>query len=157
MKNNTVRNLAFLFAVVIALSSCASTKVANDPHAPFLGNWDYAVQDLPVDIDGTFVITKEEGVLKAHMVNPMGEMTIEDITIEDISSNMYDPNVPDPDLLIRTGGDLRISNFLLWEMAYTEIYVTDVMWPDFRETHLFEAIKEYQNRDRRFGGVKDNE
>lgn len=82
MKNKTVRNFAFLFAIVLAFSSCASTKVAKDPHAPYLGNWDYAVQDLPVDIDGTFVISKEEGVLKAEMVNPMGEMVIEDITIE---------------------------------------------------------------------------
>ena len=83
MKNNTLRNFTFLFAVVLAFSSCASTKVAKDPHAPYLGNWDYAVQDLPVDIDGTFVISKEEGVLKAQMVNPMGELTIEDITIEE--------------------------------------------------------------------------
>jgi undecaprenyl diphosphate synthase len=70
---------------------------------------------------------------------------------------MYDPSVPDPDLLIRTGGDLRISNFLLWEMAYTEIYVTPVMWPDFREQHLFAAIRDYQTRERRFGGVIDSE
>ena len=81
MKNNTVRNFALLLAVLLAFSSCASTKVAKDPHAPYLGNWDYAVQDLPVDIDGTFVISKVEGVLKATMVNPMGEMEIEDITI----------------------------------------------------------------------------
>jgi len=78
-----MKNISLLLAVVLALSSCAASKVAKDPHAPYLGNWDYAVQDLPVDIDGTFVITKEEGVLKAQMVNPMGEMTIEDITIED--------------------------------------------------------------------------
>ena len=83
MKNNTVSNFEFLFAVVLAFTSCASTKVAKDPHAPYLGNWDYAVQDLPVDIDGTFVISKEEGVLKAQMVNPMGELVIEDITIEE--------------------------------------------------------------------------
>ena len=83
MKNHTFRNLAFLLALVLAFSSCASTKIAKDPHAPYLGNWDYAVQDLPVDIDGTFVLTKEEGILKAQMVNPMGEITIEDITIEE--------------------------------------------------------------------------
>lgn len=83
MKNNTLRNFALLLAVMLTFASCASTKVAKDPHAPYLGNWDYAVQDLPVDIDGTFVITKEEGVLKAEMVNPMGEIVIEDITIEE--------------------------------------------------------------------------
>ena len=83
MKKQTFRNLAFLFALVLAFSSCASTKVAKDPHAAYLGNWEYAVQDLPVDVDGTFVLSKEEGVLKAQMINPMGEMTIEEITIED--------------------------------------------------------------------------
>lgn len=83
MKKTTFRNLAFLLTLVLVLSSCASTKIAKDPHAPYLGNWDYAVQDLPVDIDGTFVISKEEGVLKAQLVNPMGELTIEDITIEE--------------------------------------------------------------------------
>ena len=83
MKNNTLRNLALLFALVLAFSSCASTKVAKDPHAPFLGSWDYAVQNLPVDIDGTMVISKVEGVLKATLVTPMGEAPIGDITIED--------------------------------------------------------------------------
>lgn len=83
MKNNTLKNVAFLFALVIVFSSCASTKVPADPHAAYLGNWDYAVEELPVDIDGTFVISKEEGVLKAEMVNPMGELVIEDITIEE--------------------------------------------------------------------------
>lgn len=83
MKNNIVRNFALLLTVVIAFSSCASTKVAKDPHAQYLGEWDYVVEDLPVDIDGTLVISKEEGVLKAKMVNPMGELEIEDITIEE--------------------------------------------------------------------------
>ena len=83
MKNITLRNLALLFAVILAFSSCASSRVAKDPHAPYLGNWDYMVEELPVDIDGTMIFTKEEGVLKATMANPMGEMVIEDITIEE--------------------------------------------------------------------------
>jgi len=82
MKNNTVRNFVLLFTVILAFSSCASTKVAKDPHAAYLGNWAYAVEELPVDIDGTFVLSKEEGVLQGKMVTPMGEMVIEDITIE---------------------------------------------------------------------------
>ena len=81
MKKNTLRNFALMLAVALAFSSCASTKVAKDPHAPYLGEWDYQVLELPVDIDGTFVISKEEGVLKATMVNPMGEMSLEEITI----------------------------------------------------------------------------
>jgi hypothetical protein len=81
MKMNILRNFALMLAVALAFSSCASTKVAKDPHAPYLGEWDYQVLELPVDIDGTFVISKEEGVLKASMVSPMGEMPLEEITI----------------------------------------------------------------------------
>ena len=83
MKNITIKNFAPLLAVLLAFSSCASTKVAKDPHAPYLGNWEYTVDDLPVDIDGTLVISKEEGVLKAVLITPMGEAPIDDISIED--------------------------------------------------------------------------
>jgi hypothetical protein len=83
MKKNILRNFALMLAVGLAFSSCASTKVAKDPHAQYLGEWDYQVLELPVDIDGTFVIAKEEGVLTANMVSPMGEMLIEGITIEE--------------------------------------------------------------------------
>ena len=61
--------------------------------------------------------------------------------------------MPDPDLMIRTSGEYRISNFLLWELAYSELVFTDVLWPDFRREHLFDAVREYQARDRRFGGL----
>lgn len=83
MKNNILRNFALMLAIALAFSSCASTKVAKDPHAQYLGEWDYQVLELPVDIDGTFGISKEEGILKATMVNPMGEIVIEEITIEE--------------------------------------------------------------------------
>ena len=66
----------------------------------------------------------------------------------------YDPEMPDPDLVIRTSGEHRISNYLLWELAYSEIVFTDVLWPDFRRENLVEAIREYQARDRRFGGLQ---
>jgi undecaprenyl diphosphate synthase len=66
---------------------------------------------------------------------------------------LYDPDMPDPDLVIRTSGEYRISNFLLWEAAYSELVFTDVLWPDFRREHLFDAVREFQGRDRRFGGV----
>ncbi|MFB3896370.1 MAG: isoprenyl transferase [bacterium] len=66
---------------------------------------------------------------------------------------LYAPELPDPDLCIRTSGELRISNFLLWQLAYTELWYTDVLWPDFRREHLYAAIIDYQNRDRRFGKV----
>lgn len=70
-----------------------------------------------------------------------------------LSRFLYAPDCPEPDLLIRTSGEMRLSNFLLWESAYTELYVTKVLWPDFRRPHLVEAIAEYQRRERRFGGV----
>ena len=71
-----------------------------------------------------------------------------------ISAALYTSHVPDPDLLIRTSGEMRISNFLLWQIAYAELYVTDTFWPDFTRTHLLRAVVDYQRRDRRFGGVK---
>jgi undecaprenyl diphosphate synthase len=70
-----------------------------------------------------------------------------------ISQALYTSGVPDPDLLIRTSGEMRISNFLLWQIAYSEIYVTPTFWPDFRRKHLLEAVLEYQQRDRRYGGI----
>jgi undecaprenyl diphosphate synthase len=70
-----------------------------------------------------------------------------------IRNHMYLPDVPDPDLVVRTSGEYRISNFLLWEIAYSELVFTDVLWPDFRREHLFEAVREFQRRSRRFGKV----
>jgi undecaprenyl diphosphate synthase len=67
---------------------------------------------------------------------------------------LYTAGQPDPDLLIRTSGEMRVSNFLLWQIAYAEIWVTDTLWPDFRKRHLLEAILAYQKRDRRYGGIK---
>jgi len=83
MKNNNIRNFALLLTVIIAFSSCASMKVAKDPHAQYIGEWDYVVLELPVDIDGTFVVSKEEGVLKGTMITPMGELEIVEIKIEE--------------------------------------------------------------------------
>ena len=70
-----------------------------------------------------------------------------------IRSRLYHPELPDPDLVVRTSGEFRISNFLLWEMAYSELVFTDVLWPDFRREDLYRAIQEFQSRERRFGGV----
>lgn len=78
----------------------------------------------------------------------------DELTEERIANELYTRNLPDLDLLVRTSGELRISNFLLWQAAYSEIYVTETLWPDFRRLHLLEAIVDYQRRDRRFGGLK---
>lgn len=83
-----------------------------------------------------------------------GEIEPGSIDEEVFAACLYAPDLPDPDLLIRSSGELRISNFLLWQIAYSEIYVTDVFWPDFREEHLFGAIREYLGRERRFGGIR---
>ncbi len=80
--------------------------------------------------------------------------SLEQLSEEDIGRNLYTFGLPDVDLMIRTSGEFRISNFLLWQLAYSEIYVTPTLFPDFRRPHIFEAIIDYQKRDRRFGGVK---
>jgi undecaprenyl diphosphate synthase len=74
-----------------------------------------------------------------------------------IRRHLYDPEMPDPDLMIRTSGEFRISNYLLWEIAYSELVFTDVLWPDFRREHLFDGVREFQSRDRRFGGIEADE
>jgi undecaprenyl diphosphate synthase len=84
-----------------------------------------------------------------------GKILVDDVSEELVSKHLYTASIPDPDLLIRTSGELRVSNFLLWQLAYTEIYVTEVLWPDFRRREFFQAIEAYQNRERRFGMVSE--
>ena len=76
------------------------------------------------------------------------------ITEKTIRSHLYDPEMPDPDLMIRTSGEYRISNYLMWELAYSELVFTETLWPDFRREDLFSAVREFQSRDRRFGGLE---
>jgi len=80
-----------------------------------------------------------------------GKLIIDNITADVVSDNLTTHGIPDPDLLIRTSGELRISNFLLWQLAYTELYFTETHWPDFRKENFYRAIYEYQQRERRFG------
>jgi undecaprenyl diphosphate synthase len=94
-----------------------------------------------------------------------GKLDPEQIDEKTFGAYLYDPEIPDPDLLIRTGGEARVSNFLLWQIAYSELHVTEVMWPDFRKSDLVAAIEDYQQRERRYGltsaqvqsGAKDPE
>ncbi len=83
-----------------------------------------------------------------------GSLDPDAIDDQTIVQHLYAPDVPDPDLMIRTSGEMRLSNFLLWQLSYAELYVTDVFWPDFREQHLYEAIEAYKARHRRFGDVE---
>lgn len=84
-----------------------------------------------------------------------GKMKIEDIDEDTISNHLFTKGMPDPDLLIRTGGEMRISNFLMWQLSYAELYFTDVYWPDFNENDLEKAILHYQARERRFGKTSE--
>jgi undecaprenyl diphosphate synthase len=81
-------------------------------------------------------------------------VTPAEVTEQRVGEFLFTAGQPDPDLLIRTSGELRVSNFLLWQIAYAEIWVTDTLWPDFRARHLFDALLDYQKRDRRYGGLK---
>jgi undecaprenyl diphosphate synthase len=83
------------------------------------------------------------------------ELLIKEINENTINNHLYTFNLPDVDLMIRTSGEQRLSNFLLWQMAYAELYFTDVLWPDYREAHFYDAIIEYQNRERRFGKTSE--
>jgi undecaprenyl diphosphate synthase len=100
----------------------------------------------------TEVVDAVKRILDEH---DRGRLRGERITPDSIASRLYHPDMPDPDLLIRTGGEMRISNFLLWQAAYAELWFTPIFWPDFNREHLYEAIRDYQKRDRRFGGVEE--
>jgi len=96
---------------------------------------------------------------RAEIVDAVRALVEEGVTAAKIDerairAHLYYPDQPDPDLVIRTSGEYRISNFLLWQLAYSELVFTEVLWPDFRRAHLFEAVAEYQRRERRFGRVK---
>lgn len=97
-------------------------------------------------------ITRAVSRLAADCVD--GKLRTEEITEDVVASYLDTAGMPDPDLLIRTSGEIRLSNYLLWQLAYTEIYVTDCLWPDFNEEELKRAIVQYNKRERRFGGVK---
>ena len=86
------------------------------------------------------------GLLKAGVESP--------VTEDDIARHLYTAGLPDPDLLIRTSGEMRVSNFLLWQIAYAEIFVSEILWPDFRGQSFLEAILAYQRRERRYGGIQ---
>jgi undecaprenyl diphosphate synthase len=130
-------------------------------------------QDLPPDIqdelaDAEARTASNTGLLFNIALNYSGRAEITDavrrmisagvppgeVSEQRVSEFLFTAGQPDPDLLIRTSGELRISNFLLWQIAYAEIWVTDTLWPDFRARHLLEAILDYQKRDRRYGGLK---
>ena len=108
--------------------------------------------NLAVDYGGRAEIVQAAQKLAQDVLD--GHLSVRDIDEKTFAGALFTHDQPDPDLLIRPGGDMRISNFLLWQLAYAELWITEVLWPDFTPHHFHQAIHDFQNRDRRFGGLK---
>jgi undecaprenyl diphosphate synthase len=108
---------------------------------------------LALSYSGRWEILKATRAIADEVKN--GKITLEEINEKTFENYLTTSGIPDPELLIRTSGELRISNFLLWQIAYTELYITPTLWPDFRREHLYEAIWSYQQRERRFGKTSE--
>ena len=151
------------------------TRHREDLHAKgvrirFAGRRDWRVpRRIARHMDDTAAMTSKNETMtlticfnyggRAEIVDAVKELVADGVSPAKINerairARMYWPDVPDPDLVVRTSGEYRISNFLLWQIAYSELLFTDVLWPDFRRENLFEAIREFQRRERRYGGVK---
>lgn len=143
----------------------------RDVKLQFIGRRDWRVpKRILRRIDETLELTGDNTAMtvsmafnyggRAELVDAMRSIAAEGIKPDKINektikAHLYDPEMPDPELMVRTSGEYRMSNFLMWEMAYSELVFTDVLWPDFRRGDLYDAIDEYQRRDRRFGGLSD--
>lgn len=137
----------------------------------FIGRRDWRVpKRILRRIDETLELTQDNTSMtvsmafnyggRAELVDAMRAIAAEGIKPDKINektikAHLYDPEMPDPELMVRTSGEYRMSNFLMWELAYSELVFTDVLWPDFRRSDLYSAIDEYQRRERRFGGLSD--
>jgi undecaprenyl diphosphate synthase len=127
---------------ILTLLDDAQTRTANNTALTLVVAFNYGARLELVDAVKAI----------AHKVQS-GEIIAEHISDDTVSSHLYTHDIPDPDILIRTSGEERLSNFLLWQLAYTELVFTPVLWPDFEKSHLEEAIKAFSQRDRRFGGL----
>ena len=110
--------------------------------------------NLMISYGGREEILRSAQILAAQVAS--GELSVEDLDEDAFRSTLFTADVPDPDLLIRTSGEYRISNFMLWQLAYTELHITPVLWPDFDREALFKAILDFQRRERRFGLVESS-
>ncbi|MCA8935101.1 MAG: isoprenyl transferase [Planctomycetes bacterium] len=150
------------------------TLMRNNMRFGAVGRLDRLPKDVRRELDKTIKLAEDNtGTLlslalsyggRAELVDAMknlaervqaGELQPDQINEAMISANLYQPDMPDPDLVIRTAGEMRLSNFLLWQISYAELYVTETLWPDFREEHLQAAIEDFTTRERRFGGLVD--
>ena len=156
------------------MKTCLKTAAQNDMKVRVIGDITRLDEDIQKRILKLEEATKDNGGLnfqiainygsRDEMIRAMkklsddcmkGSVKAEDITEELFSDYLDTKGIPDPDLLIRTSGELRLSNFLLWQLAYAEFYFTDVPWPDFTKEELEKAVVQYNSRDRRYGGVKE--
>jgi undecaprenyl diphosphate synthase len=151
------------------LRSELNTLLKNDIRFKVVGRMEDLAPDVQAELrDAEGKTSKNRGMLfnialnyggRAEIVEAAKRIIAEGLSADALdegkfSEYLYTAGQPDPDLLIRTSGEMRVSNFLLWQIAYAEIWVTDTLWPDFRARHLLEAIVAYQKRDRRYGGIK---
>ena len=163
---------ALMFLLVKFLKSEKKEMMDKNIRLNAIGQIERLQQDVQQELDKVMTLTKNNSGMQLNLALSYGgrweivqmvrrialkvknnQMDADSITPEIISEHLCTCSIPDPDLLIRTSGEMRISNFLLWQIAYTEIYVTDTLWPDFTKDELFSIIKTYQQRERRFGGV----
>ncbi len=156
------------------MKTCLKTAAKNDMKVRVIGDVTKLDQDIQTRIKELEEATKDNGGLnfqiainygsRDEMIRGMRKMASDCVTgklqPEDIKESTFEQyldthDIPDPDLLIRTSGEVRLSNYLLWQLAYTEFYFTDVPWPDFSKAELEKSIEQYNHRDRRYGGVKE--
>jgi undecaprenyl diphosphate synthase len=145
-----------------------NTLLKNDIRFRVIGRFDELAPDVQDELKAAEEKTASNAGMqfnialnyggRAEIVEAARRMIVDDVDPDQVDEAMfanylYTAGQPDPDLLIRTSGEMRVSNFLLWQIAYAEIWVTDTLWPDFRTRHLLEAILDYQKRDRRYGGI----
>jgi len=150
------------------LRSELATLLKNDIRFNVIGRTEALSKDIQEELDSAMARTAQaRGMLFNIALNYGGRTEIVDAARRAMASGMrpadldeatlsrflYTGGQPDPDLMIRTSGEMRVSNYLLWQIAYSEIYVTDTLWPDFRRSHLLEALLAYQKRERRYGGI----
>ena len=165
---------ALMNLLISSLKKELPTFQKNDVKVNAIGNLDLLPKNAQTTLKEVIEITKTNSKItltlalsygsREEIVNTIqniskkvvnNQLQIEEIDENVINSHLYTFNLPDVDLMIRTSGEQRISNFLLWQMAYAELYFTDILWPDFREAHFYDAIIEYQNRERRFGKTSE--
>ena len=147
------------------IEECFLEMEDDNVHFRFIGNLDIFPESLRAKMDRIDRETAHKPFILniavnyggreeiAHACNELIKQGKENVTEDDISANIYTAGCPDPDLIVRTGGDLRTSNFLLWQSAYTEYYFTDVLWPDYSAKDVDEAVTAFYSRKRRYGGV----